>query len=145
MSSAAQASFLDIDSKPEFLCRTSQAKRPEEWQADFYSSCVLMPRSMIFAAWDELFPDRKQRVLAPKSPIPHSLVEIPRLRPLQEGTGTSEEDRALERFCRPLAERFTVSASAMRIRLEKLRLLHRTVPGQRLMEQLEALARGGAA
>jgi hypothetical protein len=39
----------------------------------------------------------------------------------------------LERFCKPLAERFLVSPIAMRIRLEKLGLLHRSVPLQRLL------------
>ena len=43
------------------------------------------------------------------------------------------EDEALERFCKPLAERFVVSPIAMRIRLEKLGLLHRMVPLQRLL------------
>ena len=43
------------------------------------------------------------------------------------------EDEALERFCKPLAERFVVSPIAMRIRLEKLGLLHRVVPLQRLL------------
>ena len=43
------------------------------------------------------------------------------------------DDEALERFCKPLAERFLVSPIAMRIRLEKLGLLHRTVPLQRLL------------
>ena len=46
---------------------------------------------------------------------------------------SESEDEALERFCKPLAERFVVSPIAMRIRLEKLGLLHRVVPLQRLL------------
>ena len=38
-----------------------------EWQADFYASCLLMPRKLVFAAWDEMFPDRKPRVLQPRT------------------------------------------------------------------------------
>jgi len=65
MQDTAQTSFLDEAGDPKFICRSSQTKKREEWQADFYASCLLMPRRMIFAAWDELFPDRKQRVLQP--------------------------------------------------------------------------------
>ena len=43
------------------------------------------------------------------------------------------DDTTLERFCKPLAERFLVSPIAMRIRLEKLGLLHRVVPLQRVL------------
>ena len=38
------------------VCRSSQAKEPMEWQADFYASCLLMPRKLVFAAWDEDVP-----------------------------------------------------------------------------------------
>jgi hypothetical protein len=38
-----------------------------EWQADFYASCLLMPRKMVFEAWEEAFPDRQQRVLQPEN------------------------------------------------------------------------------
>lgn len=131
----AQTSFLDAAGQPKFICRSSEAKERVEWQADFYASCLLMPREMIFAAWDEFFPDRKQRVLQPEMPITHSFVEIPRRQMYGlDGIDTWEDDdEALERFCKPLAERFVVSPIAMRIRLEKLGLLHRVVPLQRLL------------
>jgi hypothetical protein len=129
-----QASFLDEAGEPTFICRSSQAKKPEEWQADFYASCLLMPRKMIFTAWGELFPDRKQRVLQPRTPIEHPFVEIARIRASFGGFDISEsENKTLERFCRPLAERFVVSPIAMRIRLEKLELLLRAVPHQQLL------------
>jgi len=134
MQDTAQTSFLDEAGEPKFICRSSQAKRREEWQADFYASCLLMPRRMIFAAWDEHFPDRKQRVLQPRTPVAHPFIEIPRIYASIDDFDISEsEDEVLERFCRPLAERFVVSPIAMRIRLEKLGLLHRAVPRQRLL------------
>lgn len=131
----AQASLFDVDRAPKFICRSSQARERVEWQADFYASCLLMPRKIVFAAWDEFFPDRKPRVLQSETPIAHSFVEIPR----HQMYGISgidiweDDDTTLERFCRPLAERFLVSPIAMRIRLEKLRLLHRSVPLQQLL------------
>jgi Zn-dependent peptidase ImmA (M78 family) len=131
----AQASLFGNDGAPKFICRSSQAKERVEWQADFYASCLLMPRKMVFAVWDEFFPDRKQRVLQPKTPIEHSFVEIPKYCFQLSGQmlECETDDEALERFCRPLAERFLVSPIAMRIRLEKLGLLHRSVPLQRLL------------
>ena len=75
----AQISLLDGNAPPSVICRSSQAKARIELQADLYASCVLMPRKLVFAAWDEAFPDRKQRVLQPAEPIDHPFVEIARL------------------------------------------------------------------
>lgn len=130
----AQTSFFGDGAEVSFICRSSQSKRREEWHADFYASCLLMPRRMIFVAWDELFPDRRQRVLQPKMPVAHPFVEIPRSHTFIGGFDITEsEEEALEWFCRPLANRFVVSPIAMRIRLEKLGLLLRVVPHQRLL------------
>ncbi len=103
-------------------------------QADLYASCVLMPRKLVFAAWDEAFPDRKQRVLQPSEPVDHPFVEITRFESGMAGAAYTESDnQALENFAKPFAEKFLVSPIAMRIRLEKLGLLHRKVPLQRLL------------
>jgi hypothetical protein len=51
----AQADLFSGPAGPSVVCRSSQAKERVEWQADFYASCLLMPRKMIFAAWDEFF------------------------------------------------------------------------------------------
>src|ERR1700730_8697376 len=91
-----------------------------------------MPRKLVFSAWDEMFPDRKQRVLQPRTPFSHPFVEIPRTSWRIGDLDCSEsDDEALDRIARPLAERFLVSPIAMRIRLEKLGLLLREVPHQR--------------
>jgi Zn-dependent peptidase ImmA (M78 family) len=123
-----QSSLLTDRARPTVVCRSSQAKERVEWQADFYASCLLMPRKMVFAAWDVAFSDRKQRVLQPETPIDHPFVEI--ARDFEES-----EDQALEHFAKPFAERFLVSPIAMRIRLERLGLLHRVVPRQRLLSE----------
>jgi hypothetical protein len=36
-----------------------------------------MPRELVIAAWCEMFPDRKQRILQPRNPIDHPFVEVP--------------------------------------------------------------------
>jgi Zn-dependent peptidase ImmA (M78 family) len=130
-----QSSLLFEESRPTVVCRSSQAKERVEWQADFYASCLLMPRKLVFAAWDEAFPDRKQRVLQPATRIEHPFVEIDRLCGKSGTYFTGDDDVVLEHFARPFAEHFLVSPIAMRIRLEKLGLLHRVVPRQRLLTE----------
>jgi hypothetical protein len=56
-----------------------------------------------------------------------------RVAPIPVAAFTESDDQALESFAKPFAEKFLVSPIAMRIRLEKLGLLHRTVPLQRLL------------
>jgi Zn-dependent peptidase ImmA (M78 family) len=128
----AQTSLLEIRAEPSVVCRSSQAKERIEVQADLYASCLLMPRKLVMAAWDDAFPDRKPRVLRPAVPIDHSFVEFDR-----DDYGTparmeaETDDQALDRLAAPFAKKFLVSRIAMRIRLEQLGLLHRTVPLQR--------------
>ena len=132
----AQLALFAMPDTPSNLCRLSQAKERVEWQADYYASCLLMPRKLVFAAWGEMFPDRKPRVLQPRPPINHPFVEVPRIG-FQTGHSSDVDDYALDRVARPLAARFLVSPTAMRIRLESLGLLLREIPRQR------ALAGGG--
>jgi hypothetical protein len=130
----AQVSLFNEPAPPSVVCRSSQAKEPVEWQADFYASCLLMPRKLVMAAWDEIFPDRKPRVLQPATPIEHPFVVIDRLRRSSSGTYfTGSDDLVLEHFVKPFADLFLVSTMAMRIRLEKLGLLHSEVPHQRIL------------
>jgi hypothetical protein len=130
----AQASLFGRPSVPAVICRSSQAKERVEWQADFYASCLLMPRELVFAAWCEMFPDGKQRVLESETPINHPFVEVPRFSiQISDVDWTESDDNALNGIAQPLAERFLVSPIAMRIRLEKLGLLLRVVPHQRIL------------
>ncbi len=130
---AAQASLFGGKAAPFVVCRSSQAKERVEWQADFYASCLLMPRKLVFAAWDKAFPDRKRRVLSPNAPVDHPFVEVPRIScQVGEYDCSESDDEALDQLARPFAEKFLVSPIAMRIRLEKLGLLMREVPHQRI-------------
>jgi IrrE N-terminal-like domain len=132
--SAAQALLFDVPASPSVVCRSSQAKERVERQADIYASCLLMPRKLVFAAWQEVFPDRKPRVIQPRAPISHPFVEIPRAhRQIGDFNHFETDDDALDRAARPLARRFLVSPIAMRIRLVELGLLLREIPGQRIL------------
>ena len=50
-----QVALFDEPAAPSVVCRSSQAKEPVEWQADFYASCLLMPRKLIFETWRDRF------------------------------------------------------------------------------------------
>jgi hypothetical protein len=129
-----QASLFSGPAAPTVVCRSSQSKDRVEWQADFYASCLLMPRKLVFAAWDEEFPDRKPRVIKPDVSVDHPFVEVSRAEWNIFGIDEVESvTDALDHIARPLAERFLVSTTAMRIRLEKLGLLLREVPHQRIL------------
>lgn len=131
---SAQVSLFNEPAPPSVVCRSSQVKEPVEWQADFYASCLLMPRSLVMAAWGEMFPDRKPRIIQPRTPLNHPFIEIPRVGCRIGALNCSEtDDNMLDRVARPLAEQFLVSPIAMRIRLEKLGLLHREAPQQRTL------------
>jgi hypothetical protein len=47
---SGQAALFAGPAPPSVICRSSQAKERVEWQADFYASCLLMPRELVFAA-----------------------------------------------------------------------------------------------
>ena len=130
----AQALLFDDTAVPLVVCRQSRAKTPVEWQANFHASCVLMPRNLVFAVWEEIFPDRRPRIVQQHASINHPFIEVPRVKSRNRECGDFElNDELLDRVARPLAKRFLVSPTAMRIRLENLGLLLREVPRQRIL------------
>lgn len=105
--------FGDDLAGPAYVCRSSDT-RPVERQANQFAASLLMPRKFIFAAWTAWRGDS-------------AVVAIEELR---SGGGPRHEtdEHLMEDFCRPLADRFQVSAEAMRIRLNELELLVKTRP-----------------
>lgn len=126
----AQASHFDGESRPEFICRSNQSKERVEWQADFYASCVLMPRCMIHRAWEAHFGDSQPRAVSLPRQEDLSQYSDPVMRQTLVEWRAESVDARLREFSVPFAFDFGVSATAMRIRLEKLGLLRRTVPPQ---------------
>ena len=98
----AQASLFDGDCAPKFICRSSEAKERVEWQADFYASCLLMPRQLLLQAWRDRLGDTKPRVL--KKPSVGSLAPGA----LEAFIEASKpfDDQSLENFAAPFAEAF---------------------------------------
>ncbi|GAB2178320.1 ImmA/IrrE family metallo-endopeptidase [Dongia sp. agr-C8] len=85
-----QATFFEMKKPSSVVCRSSQAREPIEWQADYYSACLLMPKALVL---DRCDPNR---------------------------FGTLTGDQLMDFVVRPAAAEFQVSAKAMRIRLEGL-------------------------
>jgi len=64
-----------IQSTPMF-CRSSQAKKRIEWQADYFASCLLMPRALTATLWRETF--SRSNPLVFSSWVPDSWTKPPK-------------------------------------------------------------------
>lgn len=124
------AMFTDSQPEPMVICRTSQAKEPIEWQADYFSSCFLMPRQSVLDAWMYRYGSLKPIVYADvagqswtRRPTRSGLKPMRTI--LLEMIDKNFEPYAytFETVARQFAPKFRVSIQAMRIRLEDLGLL----------------------
>jgi Zn-dependent peptidase ImmA (M78 family) len=127
----AQGALFGGPEAPSFLCRSSEAKKREEWQADFYASCLLMPRKLVIEAWRGRFGNTNARILKRKNRITLPADVNDEIAAVLLSFDQQRDDEAMNEFVRPFAAKFLVSMVAMRIRLERLGLLHREVPRQR--------------
>jgi Zn-dependent peptidase ImmA (M78 family) len=126
----AQAVLFGGAAETSVICRSSQAKERMEWQADFYASCLMMPKELLISAWRERFGNTNARILKRKNPLilPGATDEITTaLRSFDQ----QRYDEGMNWFVLQFARKFQVSMVSMRIRLERLGLLHRDVPRQR--------------
>ena len=98
--------FLPIDAAQTDICRVGRARSRRQ-------RCHVMDRS------------RREAIIA------YSRCRGARVR--TRGSRTGKTSRRWSDFARPFAQRFLVSPQAMRIRLEKLGLLLREVPRQRIL------------
>lgn len=101
----AQTSLFQNEGGPSILCRETDNSAPIEWQANFFSSCVLMPKSLFIPAFQALVGMRFWQ------------------RSAARGHQVLVENCVLESKLQPLAQIFEVSPIAMRIRAEKLGLI----------------------
>jgi Zn-dependent peptidase ImmA (M78 family) len=132
LTNAGRQVAMFTDSQPEatVICRTSQAKKRIEWQADYFSSCFLMPRQSVLDAWSGRFGSVK--------PIDFADIadRYRTRRPVRKGMRMVGADvldwvkqmndpqgHVFDSIARELAPMFRVSIQAMRIRLENIGLL----------------------
>jgi Zn-dependent peptidase ImmA (M78 family) len=127
----AQAALFGGPVAPSVICRSSQAKERVEWQADFYASCLLMPRRLVHAEWHQRLGRTKPLLLSDLRPNRAVLMRAETLiREQAKGEAEAVDDALFENVAERIARRFGVSRTAMRIRLEKLGLLLRAEPRQ---------------
>jgi hypothetical protein len=95
-----------------------------------------MPRELVFQAWRDRFGNDHPLVLWRKDGT-IDVDEIIRILPncvvsavISHSFTQVCDDQLRQHFARPFAEQFLVSPTAMRIRLERLGLLHREDPRQ---------------
>lgn len=116
--------------QPSFICRQSEAVSvPVEWQAETFASCLLLPRERVLKAWCDLRGSAEPFAFEVSS---HGSAS---LRKLWFGMASNGEEarRLFARECTAffddlageLAKLFAVSTTAMRVRLEGLKLLQR--------------------
>ena len=118
------ALFAGHSPAPSILCRESNQREPVEWQADRFSSFLLMPRSLVVKAWR----DRRGR-----EPWQFDLQKY-RVAAVNGILGSYDEVAKvmMTDIASDFASDFEVSKEAMRIRLEVLGLLKKVQGGQLL-------------
>jgi hypothetical protein len=114
--------FEDGTPWPDVVCRSSERKKPVEWQADTFAAHLLMPRRLVYTVWSRFREGDDRPVVIADLRENHLRGTVAsRRRP-----AVTEEEAgnlaAIEEFCAPLAKLFEVSPEAMRIRLEALEL-----------------------
>lgn len=117
--------FDDGTPKPDVVCRSSERKKPVEWQADNFAGCLLMPRKLVYAAWADFRPDDQPVSIGElRQQYDTLLAATPFVYRGEILTDEADKENVIkEEFCRPLASQFQVSPEAMRIRLETLNLI----------------------
>jgi hypothetical protein len=101
---------------------TQAAQGPIEWQADHFACCLLMPRHLLIAAWQERFGSSNPYIWRWKNLSPPAVANdhIATVFPVFD---RHSDDEALDQLLLPFVKKFQVSMARMRIRLERLGFL----------------------
>jgi Zn-dependent peptidase ImmA (M78 family) len=126
-----QTALFEAASEPTVICRASQEHEPVEWQANYFASFLLMPRRRVQDEWKERLGRTRPLLLSDLRPNAQVMMRAQTMIH-QEGRNEADAvDNALfEEVAKPIARRFRVSPTAMRIQLERLGLLLRQAPQQ---------------
>jgi hypothetical protein len=128
--------FGNTSPAPTVICRASQAKERVEWQADYFASCLLMPRVLLHHYWREQF--------SRTTPLVFSMFQDSDwAKPPMGWTGSLPLDSRLRdrldaravsyffyRASAHIAPIFNVSVQAAQIRLQDVGLLYVETPRQ---------------
>jgi hypothetical protein len=111
LADANQFSLFDVTQEPSIVCRAGQSKDPIEWQADTFSSYLLMPKRMVIRAWEQVYGSHRPYFAARE------------MTSLSERCSSAKGWPPSVEVARKMAGKFKVSAQAMQIRLVELGLL----------------------
>jgi Zn-dependent peptidase ImmA (M78 family) len=125
LANRTEGSFVGHKRQPNIICRPSQSKERVEWQADFYASCLLMPRKLLMQAWQAHFGDLRPFVSDWERACWISPGLLVGVEPVTERNAHLLADTDFREIAKRFARQFEVSVQAMRIRLEKIGLLLR--------------------
>lgn len=111
--------------KPDHVLRDGRTD-PKEYQANRLASCLLMPREMVKRIWHEMRGNMDPVYLEDLRPMQPQILasELSRRGGFNPGPEATD-NLLLEYAARPMAQRFEVSAEAMRYRLEGMKLFLR--------------------
>jgi Zn-dependent peptidase ImmA (M78 family) len=128
-----QTSLFEVPSEPTVICRSSEKKEPIEWQADFFASCLLMPRNLLLELWRERFGTTAPFIFEINKVNPAFAARRSNWIQIGKVFEAREMDYQIvfKQIAREFAQVCCVSIDAMRFRLEKLELLLRDIPDQR--------------
>ena len=121
--------LCDAPSEPTVICRASEEYKRIEWQANFFASCLLMPRRPVYGKWKECLGRTRPLLLSDLRPNGRGMMRDAQSMVYEQ----ADDDALFEEVAKPIAGCFGVSAQAMRVRLEYLGLLLRQVPQQALL------------
>ena len=107
---SCQEQLFEMPKPAQIMCRESESKNPIEWQADYFSSCLLMPEFKLHKALKAF-----QGNYAP--------LNIAQLTGQNEFSCEAARDFYIEQALRPIAEKMQVSMQALRIRMESKELI----------------------
>jgi hypothetical protein len=116
--------FEETDTKPAYVCRSSEKGKPIEWQANFFAAHLLMPTEIVRREWESWRGNYDPISVDELRATESAVLELEAIRRGGLPSDRKRLDNILtEVAVRPLAERFEVSAEAMRIQAERLGMI----------------------
>ena len=111
-----QSSLVVDEAEPNIVCRAGRSDDPKEWQANQFAAYLLMPKDLIYKAW--------QAYRGSLNPY----VAKDEIADLSARWSLGEDETPTVGVARELAQVFRVSGQAMQIRLIGLGLIRTCAP-----------------
>lgn len=97
--------FPDQEQKPDYVCRSSEKKKPVEWQANQFAAYLLMPRPLVKQEWEKWHGSLEPIYLDQLGDRRRQLLQAEILRRGSAKPGkVGEDDMILEQLSRPVTQ-----------------------------------------